>query len=59
LNTLKAFEIAARQESFTRAVEELCVTLRCYLVRERVAGFGEQLVNAIDPTAPLSRISLN
>jgi hypothetical protein len=54
LNTLKAFEIAARHESFTRAV-----TLRCYLVRERVAGFGEQLVNAIYPTPPLSRISLN
>src|SRR5580692_1388407 len=26
LNTLKAFEAAARSESFTRAAEELCVT---------------------------------
>lgn len=26
LNALKAFEAAARQESFTRAAEELCVT---------------------------------
>jgi LysR family glycine cleavage system transcriptional activator len=27
LNALKAFEAAARHESFTRAAEELCVTL--------------------------------
>ena len=26
LNALKAFEAAARHESFTRAAEELCVT---------------------------------
>jgi len=26
--------------------------VRCYLVRDRVAGFGEQLVNALYPTAP-------
>ena len=26
--------------------------IRCYLVRDRVAGFGEQLVNALYPAAP-------
>jgi hypothetical protein len=26
--------------------------VRCYLVRDRVAGFGEQLVNALYPTKP-------
>src|SRR5262249_22149522 len=26
--------------------------VRCYLVRDRVAGFGEQLVNALYPTEP-------
>lgn len=26
--------------------------IRCYLVRDRVAGFGEQLINALYPTAP-------
>jgi hypothetical protein len=26
--------------------------VRCYLVRDRVAGFGEQLVNALYPAAP-------
>jgi hypothetical protein len=26
--------------------------VRCYLVRDRVAGFGEQLINALYPTAP-------
>jgi hypothetical protein len=26
--------------------------LRCYVVRDRVAGFGEQLVNALYPAAP-------
>ena len=26
--------------------------MRCYLVRDRVAGFGEQLVNALYPAEP-------
>jgi hypothetical protein len=26
--------------------------IRCYLVRDRVAGFGEQLINALYPAAP-------
>ena len=26
--------------------------VRCYLVRDRVAGFGEQLVNALYPAEP-------
>ena len=26
--------------------------MRCYLVRDRVAGFGEQLINALYPAAP-------
>jgi hypothetical protein len=31
--------------------------VRCYIVRDRVAGFGEQLVNALYPAAPGSPVS--
>src|SRR6202795_3551353 len=40
LNALKAFEAAARSESFTRAAEELCVT----------QGAGTHQVKALEAT---------
>src|SRR3954470_17075676 len=41
LNALRAFEAAARHESFTRAAEELCVTQGA--VSHQVKGLEEQL----------------
>src|SRR5262245_17057728 len=41
LNALKAFEAAARHESFTRAAEELCVTQGA--VSHQVKGLEEEL----------------
>src|ERR1700745_104376 len=41
LNALKAFEAAARSESFTRAAEELCVTQGA--VSQQVKGLEEEL----------------
>jgi LysR family glycine cleavage system transcriptional activator len=47
LNTLKAFEAAARHESFTRAAEELCVTQGAVSqqVKALEAGLGIKLFN--------------
>jgi LysR family glycine cleavage system transcriptional activator len=47
LNTLKAFEAAARHESFTRAAEELCVTQGAVSqqVKTLEAGLGIKLFN--------------
>jgi LysR family glycine cleavage system transcriptional activator len=41
LNALKAFEAAARHESFTRAAEELCVTQGA--VSHQVKALEEEL----------------
>src|SRR3984957_16176581 len=41
LNALRAFEAAARHESFTRAAEELCVTQGA--VSQRVKGLETEL----------------
>src|SRR5246127_5895056 len=47
LNALKAFEAAARHESFTRAAEELCVTQGAvsHQVKALEAGLGVKLFN--------------
>ena len=47
LNSLKAFEAAARHESFTRAAEELCVTQGAVSqqVKALEAGLGIKLFN--------------
>jgi len=47
LNALKAFEAAARHESFTRAAEELCVTQGAvsHQVKALEAGIGIKLFN--------------
>src|SRR6516162_7721893 len=47
LNNLKAFEAAARHESFTRAAEELCVTQGAVSqqVKALEAGLGIKLFN--------------
>ena len=47
LNALKAFEAAARHESFTRAAEELCVTQGAvsHQVKAPEATFGFKLFN--------------
>jgi len=47
LNALKAFEAAARHESFTRAAEELCVTQGAvsHQVKALEAGLGIKLFN--------------
>jgi LysR family transcriptional regulator, glycine cleavage system transcriptional activator len=47
LNALKAFEAAARHESFTRAAEELCVTQGAvsHQVKALEAGLGLKLFN--------------
>jgi hypothetical protein len=47
LNALKAFEAAARHESFTRAAEELCVTLGAisHQVKALEAELGIKLFN--------------
>src|SRR5256886_7204842 len=47
LNALKAFEAAARHESFTRAAEELCVTQGAvsHQVKAVEAGLGLKLFN--------------
>src|SRR6516225_3664105 len=47
LNSLKAFEAAARHESFTRAAEELCVTQGAVSqqVKALAAGLGINLFN--------------
>src|SRR5262250_1269031 len=47
LNALKAFEAAARHESFTRAAEELCVTQGAvsHQVKALEAALGLKLFN--------------
>src|SRR5258707_13627950 len=47
LNALKAFEAAARHESFTRAAEELCVTQGAVIhqVKALEAALGLKLFN--------------
>src|SRR3989442_4070238 len=47
LNALKAFEAAARHESFTRAADELCVTQGAvsHQVKALEAGLGLKLFN--------------
>jgi LysR family transcriptional regulator, glycine cleavage system transcriptional activator len=47
LNALKAFEAAARSESFTRAAEELCVTQGAvsHQVKSLEAALGIKLFN--------------
>ena len=40
LNALKAFEAAARHESFTRAAEELCVTQGAVSHQVKALGIG-------------------
>jgi predicted transcriptional regulator len=53
LNALKAFEAAARHESFTRAAEELCVTQGA--VSHQVKALEAELGLAVQPAAPKAR----
>ena len=57
LNALKAFEAAARHESFTRAAEELCVTQGAvsHQVKALEAELGIKLFNRERQPLPSAR----